>query len=82
MWSVAFKCGEMCHALVEMEELEPYTPNAVISISYARSFFLCNEYVTNHSIHFPTALSPWPQGWIANANILNFSRLRKSEGSI
>lgn len=35
-----------------MEELEPNAPNAVISISYARSFFLCNEYVTNHFIHF------------------------------
>lgn len=37
---------------VELEELEPNAPNAVISISYARSFFLCNEYVTNHFIHF------------------------------
>ena len=37
---------------MEMEELEPNAPNAVISISYARSFFLCNEYVTNHFIHF------------------------------
>ena len=38
--------------IVELEELEPFTPNAVISISYIRSFFLCNEYVTNHFIHF------------------------------
>lgn len=68
--------------VVELEGLEPNAPNAVISISYARSFFLCNEYVTNQFFHFPTALSPWQQGWIANANILNFSRLRKSEGSI
>ena len=37
---------------VELEELEPNAPNAVISISYARLFFLCNEYVTNHFIHF------------------------------
>lgn len=38
--------------IVELEGLVPYAPNAVISISYARSFFLCNEYVTNHFIHF------------------------------
>lgn len=38
--------------LVELEGLVPYATNAVISISYARSFFLCNEYVTNHFIHF------------------------------
>ena len=67
---------------MEMEGLVPCTPNAVISISYIRSISLCNEYVTNLFFHFQTALSPWPQVWIANANILKFSHLRKCEGSI
>ena len=67
---------------VEMEGLVPYAPNAVISISYIRSISLCNEYVTNLFFLFPTALSPWPQVWIANANILKFSHFRKCEGSI
>ena len=44
--------GECPVHIVELEGLVPYAPNAVISISYARSFFLCNEYVTNHFIHF------------------------------
>ena len=49
-------------SVVELEGVVSCAPNIVISISYIRSFFLCNEYVTNLLILSLTALSPWIHG--------------------
>ena len=37
--------------IVEPEGLEPFAPNAVISIRYRLINYLCNEYVTNNFHH-------------------------------